>query len=64
MYNGAIVGLDAIRKQVVDDVTNRRRCSAASPIRRQFSQSDPWAARAKRGVDRNEFTPLAELELA
>ena len=30
----------------------------------QFSQSDPWAARAKRGVDRNEFTPLAELELA
>ena len=30
----------------------------------RFSQSDPWAERAQRGVDRNEFAPMAELELA
>jgi nitrite reductase (NADH) large subunit len=58
------VGLDAIRKQVVDDVANRKVLFSRFAYSQQFSQSDPWAARAKRGVDRNEFTPLAELELA
>ena len=58
------VGLDAIRKQVVDDVANRKALFSRFAHSQQFSQSDPWAARAKRGVDRNEFTPLAELELA
>jgi len=58
------VGLDAIRKQVVDDVANRKALFSRFAYSQQFSQSDPWAARAKRGVDRNEFTPLAELELA
>ena len=58
------VGLDAIRKQVVDDVANRKALVSRFAYSQQFSQSDPWAARAKRGVDRNEFTPLAELELA
>jgi nitrite reductase (NADH) large subunit len=58
------VGLDAIRKQVVDDVANRKALFGRFAYSQQFSQSDPWAARAKRGVDRNEFTPLAELELA
>jgi nitrite reductase (NADH) large subunit len=57
------VGLDAIRKQVVDDVANRKALFSRFAYSQQFSQSDPWAARAKRGVDRNEFTPLAELEL-
>jgi nitrite reductase (NADH) large subunit len=27
----------------------------------QFAQDDPWAARARRGVDSNEFKPMAEL---
>src|SRR4051794_39335783 len=58
------VGLDAIRKQVVDDVANRKALFSRFAYSQQFSQSDPWAERAKRGVDRNEFTPLAELELA
>ena len=58
------VGLDAIRKQVVDDVANRKALFGRFAYSQQFSQSDPWEARARRGVDRNEFTPLAELELA
>ena len=48
------VGLDAIRKQVVDDVANRKALFSRFADSQQFSQSDPWAARAKRGVDRNE----------
>ena len=58
------VGLDAIRKQVVDDVANRKALYDRFVYSQKFSQSDPWAERAQRGVDRNEFAPMAELELA
>jgi nitrite reductase (NADH) large subunit len=58
------VGLDSIRKQVVDDLANRKALFGRFAYSQQFSQSDPWAERARRGVDRNEFMPLAELELA
>ena len=58
------VGLDAIRKQVVEDVANRKALFERFAYSQQFSQSDPWAERAQRGVDRNEFAPMAELELA
>jgi nitrite reductase (NADH) large subunit len=58
------VGLDAIRRQVVEDVANRKALFGRFAYSQQFSQSDPWSARAQRGVDRNEFTPLAELERA
>src|SRR5207244_11392630 len=57
------IGLDAIRKLVVDDLANRKALFGRFAYSQQFSQSDPWAARAKRGVDRNEFTPLEALEL-
>ena len=55
------VGLDAIRKLVVDDVANRKALFGRFAYSQQFSQSDPWAARARRGVDSNEFKPMAEL---
>jgi nitrite reductase (NADH) large subunit len=58
------VGLDAIRSQVVEDVSNRKALFDRFAYSQQFSQSDPWAERAQRGVDRNEFAPMAELELA
>ena len=58
------VGLDAIRKLVVDDLANRKALFGRFSYSQQFSQSDPWAERAQHGVDRNEFVPLAELELA
>ena len=55
------VGLDAIRKLVVDDLANRKALYDRFAYSQQFSQSDPWAARARRGVDSNEFKPMAEL---
>jgi len=58
------VGLEQIRKQVVEDLANRKALFERFAYSQQFAQSDPWAARARRGVDRNEFTPMAELELA
>lgn len=58
------VGLEQIRKRVVDDITNRKALFARFAHSQQFAQTDPWAERASRGVDRNEFAPLAELELA
>src|SRR3954468_441187 len=58
------VGLDAIRKQVVDDLANRKALYDRFVYSQKFSQSDPWAERAQRNVDRNEFAPMAELELA
>jgi nitrite reductase (NADH) large subunit len=58
------VSLEQIRKRVVDDVTNRKALFARFAYSQQFSQSDPWAERASQGVDRNEFAPIAELELA
>jgi nitrite reductase (NADH) large subunit len=58
------VGLDAIRKLVVDDLANRKALYDRFAYSQKFSQSDPWEARARRGVDHNEFKPLAELELA
>ena len=51
-------------EQVVDDVANRKALYDRFAYSQQFSQSDPWEARARRGVDHNEFKPLAELELA
>jgi len=54
------VGLDTVRQQIMNERDRRR----ARYDRFVFSQSDPWAERAQRGVDRNEFAPMAELELA
>ena len=55
------VGLDQIRKLVVDDRANRKALHDRFAYSQQFAQDDPWAARARRGVDRNEFRPMAEL---
>jgi len=55
------VGLDQIKKLVVDDLANRKALYDRFAYSQQFAQSDPWAARARRGVDSNEFKPMAEL---
>jgi nitrite reductase (NADH) large subunit len=46
---------------VVDDLVNRKALYDRFAYSQQFAQSDPWAARARRGVDSNEFKPMAEL---
>ena len=55
------VSLEHIRKAVVDDLANRKALYDRFAYSQQFAQSDPWAARARRGVDSNEFKPMAEL---
>ena len=58
------VGLDAIRKAVVDDLPRRKALFARFAYSQQFAQVDPWRERARPGPARAEFAPLAELELA
>jgi nitrite reductase (NADH) large subunit len=58
------VGLDAIRKAVVDDLPRRKALFARFAYSQQFAQHDPWKERAQRGAERHEFTPMAELEMA
>ncbi len=58
------VGLDTIRKAVVDDLVRRKALFARFAFSQQFAQVDPWKERASEGVARHEFTPMAELEMA
>ena len=54
------VGLDTVRKQIMDDRERRRALYARFVHSQRFSQHDPWAERAN-GKDRHEFAPLADL---
>ena len=58
------IGLDVIRKLVVEDVANRKALFARFAFSQQFAQHDPWAARAAENLMTHEFAPMAELELA
>ncbi|HLQ90317.1 MAG TPA: nitrite reductase large subunit NirB [Xanthobacteraceae bacterium] len=56
------VGLETIRKQVMEDLERRKALHERFVFSQKFSQSDPWAERA-RGKDAHEFRPLADLTL-
>jgi len=43
------VGVDTIRKQVMDDHERAKRSATGSSYSQQFSQIDPWAERARAG---------------
>jgi len=58
----ARVGVDTVREQVVADADKRKLLFARFVHSQRFSQSDPWAERAK-GRDAHEFRPLAQLTL-
>jgi len=53
------VGLDHIKEILVDDPDQRRALNARFVFSQTFSQDDPWAERAEKGVDRHEFSLLA-----
>ncbi len=57
------VGLDEIRRQVVDDAEKRRAYFERFAFSQKFAQVDPWSERAS-GKDKHEFAPLAELGFA
>ncbi len=56
----AKVGLDWVKEQIVDDPENCAALAERFRYSQQFYQVDPWAERARKGVDAHEFTPLAD----
>ncbi len=56
----AKVGLDWVKEQVVDDLESRAALAERFRYSQKFYQVDPWAERARKGVDSHEFTPLAD----
>ncbi|MCW5747602.1 MAG: nitrite reductase large subunit NirB [Alphaproteobacteria bacterium] len=54
------VGVETIRKQVMDDLERRRALYDRFVFAQTFAQHDPWAERA-RGKDAHEFAPLSDL---
>ncbi len=57
------VGTDVIKAQVVDDAARRQALYDRFVISQSYSQSDPWAERA-RGMDAHEFRPIADFTRA
>ncbi len=51
------VGIDSIRKSIVDDAEKRRACFARFQYAQTFLQIDPWAERVS-GKDAHEFVPM------
>jgi nitrite reductase (NADH) large subunit len=56
----ARVGIDHVRKRLVEDADNRRALNKRFLYSQTFVQTDPWAERAQ-GVDAHEFARLPEL---
>jgi nitrite reductase (NADH) large subunit len=54
------VGIDTVRKQILDDKERRRALYDRFVYSQKFSQTDPWAERAA-GKDAHEFAPIADL---
>jgi nitrite reductase (NADH) large subunit len=54
------VGLDTIRKQIMDDLPRRKALYARFMHSQQFAQTDPWAERVA-GKEAHEFKPMADL---
>jgi nitrite reductase (NADH) large subunit len=51
------VGLTHVRERIVDDESGRKALYARFLESQKYSQTDPWAERAK-GVQADEFAPL------
>ena len=52
------VGIDYIRRRIVEDAEGRAALHQRFLHAQSFAQNDPWAERAAQGVDANEFQPL------
>ncbi len=55
------VGLDSIKKRIVDDPVNRKKLIERFHISQVGNQEDPWAERARDSVHAHEFKPLADV---
>jgi nitrite reductase (NADH) large subunit len=56
------VGLDTIKKQVMDDAERRKGLFERFAYSQKFAQIDPWAERVQ-GKDAHEFNPMADLTI-
>jgi nitrite reductase (NADH) large subunit len=56
------VGLDTVRKQIMDDSERRKALRDRFVFSQKFAQIDPWAERS-RGKDQHEFRPMAHLTI-
>ncbi len=56
----ARVGIDYVKKRLVEDNEGRRALNARFVYSQKFAQDDPWAERAG-GIDAHEFAKLPEL---
>ena len=56
----AKVGFDWVKEQIVDDLENRAALAERFRYSQKFYQVDPWAERARKGVDAHEFAPLVD----
>jgi nitrite reductase (NADH) large subunit len=57
----ARVGIDYVKRRLVEDAAGRRALHARFLYSQTFVQTDPWAERAN-GADAHEFARLPELE--
>ncbi len=57
------VGIDTVRKQVLDDLERRQALFDRFVYSQKFSQTDPWAERVA-GRDAHEFRPMKDLARA
>ncbi|MEO1292766.1 MAG: nitrite reductase large subunit NirB [Pseudomonadota bacterium] len=55
------VGMEHIQARVVEDAESRKALRARFRYSQTIFQKDPWAERAKDGVDGHEFNPMAEV---
>jgi len=56
------VGVEEIRRQIVEDADKRKAYFDRFVFSQKFAQTDPWTERAA-GKDRHEFAPMATLSL-
>jgi len=52
------VGLHFIKEEIVENETQRKAFHARFLESQKYSQDDPWAERASKGVDVVDFIPL------
>jgi len=57
------VGLDEIRRQIMDDADKRRSYFERFVFSQTFAQVDPWSERVS-GKDKHEFSPMAVARLS
>ncbi len=57
------VGVDEIRRQIMDDTARRRHFYDRFVFSQRFAQVDPWSERVS-GKDKHEFRPMATVDFA